>query len=228
MVPPLGAPTLHWRFDESSTVAMFLRQRIPWPVHGLSGAVPDTSGMVPPVQFANPASRAFTVAQRQQVRLDNPPAALMPTNSVTATTWFRTRYIDSSSYSLIVNVGDGYFINLAQGAIWSGRRVGAGRYEYCTASVTGFLDGKWHHVAAVWAPTGMKIYLDGIERGTSTRGEAIAYDVGLGILVGRRSSCIPTSSTKTSTTSGCTCGCSPPRRSSFCGGGPVVRSPANA
>ena len=125
MVPPLGAPTLHWRFDESSgTVAMDSSGNGYHGMYsGLSGAVPVSSSMVPPVQFANPASRSFAVAQRQQVRLDNPPAALMPANSVTAAAWFKTRSIDTSGYSLIVNVGDGYFITLAQGQIWSGRHM---------------------------------------------------------------------------------------------------------
>jgi hypothetical protein len=115
----------------------------------------------------------------------------MPANSVTAVAWFKTRTIDSSGYSLIVNVADGYFITLAQGQIWSGRHMSGDRYEYCTANVNGFLDGQWHHVAAVWAPTGMKVYLDGTERCTNTKGEAFAYDPGLGILVGRRTNSTP-------------------------------------
>ena len=128
----------------------------------------------------------FTASQRHQVRLYNPPAALMPANSMTAAAWFKTRSIDSSGYSLIVNVADGYFHHPRPGQIWSGRHMWADRYAYCTASVTGFLDGNWHHVAAVWATTGMKVYLDGTERCTNNGGESFAYDAGLGILVGRR------------------------------------------
>jgi hypothetical protein len=193
VVPPLGAPTLHWRFDESSgTVAMDSSGNgYHGMYYGLSGAVPESSGVVPPVQFSNPASRTFAVSQRHQVRLYSPPAALLPANSVTAAAWFKTRSIDSSGYSLIVNAADGYFITLAQGQIWSGRHMSGDRYEYCTASVTGFLDGNWHHVAAVWAPTGMKVYLDGTERCTNNGGEPFAYDVGLGILVGRRTNSTP-------------------------------------
>jgi hypothetical protein len=192
-VPAAGTPTLHWRFDDpSGTVASDSSGNgYHGTYYGLSGDPPVTSNLVPTVKFTNPASRAFTASQRHQVRLYNPPAALMPTNSVTATAWFRTRTIDSSNYSLILNVADGYFITLAQGQIWAARGVAASRHEYCTANVTGFIDGSWHHVAAVWAPTGMKVYLDGTERCTSGRGDALVYDPGLGILVGRRSNAYP-------------------------------------
>jgi hypothetical protein len=193
VVPPPAGLALHWRFDESSgTVAMDSSGNgYHGMYYGLSGAVPPTSASVPTVQFANPASRVFSAVDRHQVRLYSPPATLMPANSVTAAAWFKTRYIDTSYYSLIVNVADGYFITLAQGQIWSGRRTSGDRYDYCTANVTGFLDGNWHHVAAVWAPTGMKVYLDGTERCTNTRGEHFAYDPGLGILVGRRTNSTP-------------------------------------
>jgi hypothetical protein len=169
-VPPPAGLALHWRFDESSgTVATDSSGNgYHGMYYGLSGVVPPTSASVPTVQFTNPASRAFSAIDRHQVRLYSPPATLMPANSVTAAAWFKTRYIDTSNYSLIINVADGYFITLAQGQIWSGRRMSGDRYDYCTASVTGFLDGNWHHVAAVWSPTGMKVYLDGTERCTNS------------------------------------------------------------
>jgi Concanavalin A-like lectin/glucanases superfamily len=48
-----------------------------------------------------------------------------------------------------------------------------------------YLDGKWHHLAAVQSPAGMKLNLDGIERCTNTHGEDIRYDGGPTFFIGR-------------------------------------------
>ncbi len=187
--PPANGPALHWRFDEpSGTTALDSSGNgYHGTYSGYAGGVPMTSGSVPAVMFTDPASRAFTASQRHQVRLANPPAALMPSSTVTVAAWFKMGTIDASGYGLLVDVSGGLNITLAANAIWQARDTGTAGLTYCTANVNSLTDNQWHHVAAVWTPTTMNVYLDGTERCTNNRGGNIDYDgVADGVVVGRR------------------------------------------
>jgi hypothetical protein len=183
-----SGPALHWRFDEASGTAALDASG-----NGFNGTYsgqvgrPTSSTSVPPLQFTNPTSRDFVGSQGHQVRLGSVPAALTPSNSVTASAWFRTSSVDSGGFSLIINVNEGYFIVLGQGELWQARGISASpRWVYCSPVVSGFTDNQWHHIAGVWSPTGMKLYLDGNLECENSEGGSIVYDASLGLVVGRR------------------------------------------
>jgi hypothetical protein len=54
---------------------------------------------------------------------------------------------------------------------------GAGiSYARCYGPLANPLDGQWHHVVGVSSAAGLKVYIDGAEKCTNTRGEPITYD----------------------------------------------------
>jgi hypothetical protein len=185
----LGAPpALHWRLDEASGTMAMDGSGGGWhgTYAGASGA-PAPSPLVPTVQFANPASRAFTMASRHAIELPAMPAALKPANNLTVSVWFRATQVDTSG-SELVSGGNQYLLRIGVSSLRFSRRVvGTSTSVPCDAPVTGHLDGKWHHVAGVQSTAGMKLYLDGTERCTNTRGEDLRYDGDPGLWIGRHS-----------------------------------------
>jgi Concanavalin A-like lectin/glucanases superfamily len=193
---PFGAgPKLYWKFDESSgTVAADSSgSGFNGTYTGVSGT-PTTSSMVPPVRFADPASRAFSAASRHAVRLAAAPAALKPTNNLTISLWFRTTSLDighdqggtpGPRSSEALSLGDNYLIRIRATDIAFTRRSASGYIATFTVNQPPHLDGNWHHVAGVVSPAGTKVYFDGIERASSTRGDNLIYDQGPDLHVGR-------------------------------------------
>ena len=56
------------------------------------------------------------------------------------------------------------------------RPPGSGSFfAQCFATVSNHLDGAWHHVVAVSATAGMKVYLDGAEVCTNAHGDEVHY-----------------------------------------------------
>jgi hypothetical protein len=193
--PASGRPILHWRFDDVG----FLRAADS-STSRLDGlylgeiAGPGASPTVPPVQFFNPLSRAFTRADEQYVRLPIMPLALRsPEVSIAA--WYRATSIDDSDAlsrpgSDLINAGtNAYVIRLLDGQVELLKRVAslAGvMYVRCYASVSNALDGAWHHVVGVAGAGGMKVYFDGVEKCANSNGEPIAYPYDLTpLIVGR-------------------------------------------
>jgi hypothetical protein len=131
----------------------------------------------------NPFSRAFVRANQQAVRLAAIPAALKPVNGLTVSAWYRATSVDTSGAEL-VSAGDNYLLRLRVGQIEFAKRISGG-FATCAFAASGHLDGSWHHLAAVTSATGMKVYLDGVERCTNTRGENLLYDRGPDFWAGR-------------------------------------------
>jgi hypothetical protein len=179
-------PTLHWRLDEESgaTAADASGNMLHGTYTGSSGT-PAPAEMVPAVMFADPRSRAFSMSNRQAIQLAPLPAVLKPANNLTVSVWFRATQVDSGG-SELVSGGNQYLLRIGSDTIRFSRRVvgGTGSVQ-CEVSSTAHLDGKWHHLVGVQSPQGMKLYVDGAERCTNTRGEDIRYDGGPDLWVGR-------------------------------------------
>ena len=184
-----AGPILHWKFDEANGS---IAQDASGNGHvgtyiGASGA-PAASAQVPPGSFTNAFSRAFVANAQQAVRLAPAPAALKPTASMTISLWFRTTRLDLGhdppAASEALSLGDNYFIRVRAADV-TFTRFTSSSYATCFAPATTHLNGNWHHVVGVLSAAGMKVYLDGVERCSNTRGDATNFSKGPDLYVGR-------------------------------------------
>lgn len=186
VIAPPPALALRWNFDEDSgTGALDSSGNV---LHGTyvgdSGA-PTPSTAVPPVTFADPRSRAFVRSSRHAVLLGTMPPALKPANNFTVSLWFQASSVDSGGAELF-SAGNQYLVRLGDTSLrFSKRPAGGNGSVQCEVTGLACLDGQWHHVTAVQSPSGMKLYLDGVERCTNTHGEDVRYDGGPSLFVGR-------------------------------------------
>jgi hypothetical protein len=191
---PFGSgPTLYWRLDDSSTTTA--QDSSGNGLHGSYLAQPPASGNLPPIKFGNPASRLFNAASRHAVRLAAAPSTVKPANDMTISLWFRTTTLDighdnDPRASELLSLGDNYLVRVrATDISWTRRTTSTGTssmYASCFSnSGSSHLDGRWHHVAAVVSPAGMKLYYDGNEVCSNAIGGNMLYDKGDDLFVGR-------------------------------------------
>ena len=133
-----------------------LGRRPPRHVHRLSGTIPTTSSLVPPVLFPDPASRRFNKTNRQAVRLAPMPSAIKPTTALTVSVWYRATNLtdvgERTPSSEMVSAGDSYILRVrSDGVEFSIRATTPGRQK-CQMNVTAQLNNGWHHVAGVLTP----------------------------------------------------------------------------
>jgi hypothetical protein len=184
---------LHWRFDEPSgtTASDDSGNNLSGTYTGQVG-IPAASTLVPDVSFADPRSRRFTRANRHAVRYPNMPTLLQPNNDITISAFYRATGPLDTAGAEIVSAGNSYLLRLLPTKIEVAKRytnaAGAGAFAVLDSpdiANNAHLDGKWHHIAAVTNPSGMRLYFDGVEVNTSPRGEDLRYDQGLDFWVGR-------------------------------------------
>jgi hypothetical protein len=185
--PPVPSLVLNWKMDEE-TGSMAV-DASPSAFHGTyigdSGA-PASSTVAPVLMFPNPRSRAFTRRDRHAIQLATTPAALKPANNFTVSIWFQATGVDNSGAVELLSAGNQYLVRAGMDYIrFSKRPAGGSNSVQCEAQATTCMDGKWHHVVAVQTSAGMKVYVDGAERCTNTRGEDIRYDGSAALFVGR-------------------------------------------
>jgi hypothetical protein len=196
-VPDASCPTcsvglaLYWKFDEAANGTTALDSsgnHFDGLYTGVAGA-PAASTSLPPVGFADPSSRSFALVNQQAVELAGAPSVLKPPNNLTIAVWYRATATDTQG-SEILSLGDQYLLRLQPAqlewtkAVYSGADAGT-RYVHCFASVPNYLDGNWHHLAAVTTPAGMTLYFDGAVACSNTEGGDIAYTRGPDLWVGR-------------------------------------------
>jgi hypothetical protein len=186
----MPAPALYWKLDEASgTTALDASgNNLAGTYAGTSGT-PVTSPMIPTLGFPDPASRAFTRANRHIVTLANMPAAIKPVNELTLSVWYRATTIDtgpsgSMAGSELVSGGDNYLMRLHIGDLEMSKRTANGHVQ-CLGVVTNHLDGNWHHAAAVYGPTTLTVYFDGVPKISCPISAPFAYDRGKDLFVGR-------------------------------------------
>jgi hypothetical protein len=181
-----GRPVLYWALDEvDGTMAVDSSGNGFLGAFGGMAGNPVPSLDVPKMQFADPRSRVFVATSRQTVRLSPLPAALKVANGATVSAWFHATTIDRTGYSEIVSVGDGYILIMGRTQLGIMKRTARSSYPWCPYSTTTHLDGRWHHLVGVASDTGLKTYLDGVERCSTNNGAALAYSDTAELVVGR-------------------------------------------
>jgi hypothetical protein len=189
-VPSASVPELYWNFDEASGTTAFDQSG-----NGLDGVytgafgAPDPTTDVPPLMFASPRSRVFSISNREGVRLGNTPSFLQPSNNITVSVWYRATRVDldnSMNASDLVSAGDNYMFRLDETGVAMVKRTSTG-FARCDGRLPTFnpLDGEWHHVAGVVSTGGMRVYIDGDQGCSNPNGESIFYTSGDELWVGR-------------------------------------------
>jgi hypothetical protein len=134
----------------------------------------------PPVRPPSRASLDFLRAQRHAVT--TPGTDLKPA-TVSLSAWYRTTTVDLIGGE-IVSHGDNYVLRLSRVGIEGVKRI-TDVWASCELPVPTFLDGQWHHVAAVITAAEIVVYFDGMTSVTCPLAGAIVYDRGPDLLVGR-------------------------------------------
>ena len=168
---------LYWALDEASGALASDSSGSGFHGTGVgTSGIPAPSSSVPTLRFADPRSRAFSKDSRHAIELMPMPSSLKLA-SFTLSAWFRATVVDTLG-SDIVSGGNDYFLRLWVDQIEFVKRVSqtAGAlYAGCRPATSGHLDGRWHHVAGVNGPSGMKVYLDGVEICSNSRTEPVLY-----------------------------------------------------
>jgi hypothetical protein len=188
-VPQGSTPALYWSFDEASgTTATDGSGNA---LHGTYTGVtstPQPSTDVPSLMFANPRSRAFNLSNRQGVRLASMPTGLKPANNVTVSLWYKATQVDpdhpNDDASDLLSAGDQYMLRLTDSDVHFVKRTST-TFDKCFGTFTGPLNGQWHHVAATTSTTGMKVFVDGVQRCSNSLGDSVSYTAGDDLWVGR-------------------------------------------
>jgi hypothetical protein len=118
------------------------------------------------LNHSNPRSRQFSGSSRQAVQISNWPSALRLTNNFTVAAWYRATQIDSNGSPTgaeIISGANVYVLRLRPNGIEFSKARGSS-YTQCLGIEPSFLDGNWHHVAAVASSSfGVRVYYDGRE-----------------------------------------------------------------
>jgi hypothetical protein len=187
MCAALPDRALHWKLDETSgSQAADDSGNALHGTYGGATGMPASTTTAPTLQFANPGSRSFVAANRQEVRMASLPMTLRRTNDVTASAWVRaTSVTDTSGYAGIVNLGDGYGLYIGRDSLGMFKRQVDRDYVFCQLrTTTSHLDGRWHHLAGTASTSGMRFFLDGTERCSNSVGGTIEYAATPVVLVG--------------------------------------------
>jgi hypothetical protein len=180
-------PALHWRFDEASgSVAEDASG------NGIRGTytgeptLPTPSTNVPPIS-PNSRSRTFAPSGRPGVTLVPADSRLLSTSEMTISSWFRATSAPAQGGS-VFSIDLDVMLRVGPDTIEFDKRkslVDGQMYAIAMArDVTGHLDGRWHHLAAVFSSKGMDIYLDGQLRDHDVDGQPTLFRAGV-LWVGR-------------------------------------------
>ena len=119
------------------------------------------------------------------------PASLRFANDFTLAAWYRATAVDDNgnpSGAGIISGGNIYILRLRPTQIEFSRSIGSAPVQ-CKANTPGFLDGQWHHVAAVASRTGgTRVYYDGVQACFLSDTDDVGYGSNpssLGLYVGR-------------------------------------------
>jgi hypothetical protein len=150
------------------------------------------------VMFSDPRSLLFNKNDRSAVHVPM-TAVLKPANNFTFAAWYRAlpTEIDTSGGE-ILSGGNSYLLRVRPTQLEMSKRIAGAKVAQCfstavsatTAAMT-FLDGKWHHLAGVTTPAGIRLYYDGVKMCDLTGGNNnadVAYDQGPDLWTGRHGS----------------------------------------
>lgn len=125
-------------------------------------------------------------------------AALKPSLSFTMTAWMRASAADTAGGE-IATVGDNYGLRLLpdgnlrlfifDDSLWKeGDPVPDEKWTECATTGLNLLDDQWHHLAAVFDGTLMRIYADGVQAATLPRPGKLQYPYKYDFWIGRHGS----------------------------------------
>ena len=187
----IGDLVLHWAFDdpEGTTAVDSSEGGFAGTYLGTVG-IPEPSPELPALRFADARSRTFVLESRHAVHAPGIPATLKRPNGVSISLWYRsTRLGASGTYraSELFSLGDNLVIRLRPDLLQFSKLVAPGTHVQCITEMTDprVLDGKWHHIVAIAAPSGMTVYFDGVLGCTSTDGRDVVYASGNDLWIGR-------------------------------------------
>ncbi len=179
---------LYWNLDEADGAATATDTS----GHGYHGTFTGAVGQpvaatdaTPGLQFPNPRSRAFTMANSHAIQLAPMPPALKRVNDLTISIHLRATMIDSADQSALVSLGDSIGLHLGPQDLNLFKHVAGPEFVNLTVVTATVLDGKWHHVVAVIGTDGMRIFFDGEDKGNNPDGRPVIYILGTDLWVGR-------------------------------------------
>ncbi len=136
-----------------------------------------TLGAPLPAMTWDTSNLSFQKSLRHAVQIPTMPSAppnfslLKPANNMTIALWYKTSLADLGvSGSDLVSMGDHYVVRLERDRIDFNKHITSGTNSvivtcsYVPAADAGapaFLNGNWHHVAAISSSSGVALYLDG-------------------------------------------------------------------
>jgi hypothetical protein len=170
---------LLWRFEETSGSTALDSSG-----NGLHGAyvgetgAPISSTNLPTLVHANTRSRQFAGASRQAVQISL-GSALRLSNDFSIAAWYRATQVDTmngaETGAEIISGANVYILRLRPDRVEFSKDTGPGVVQ-CPGNVTGFRDGRWHHLAAVASrSSGVRVYYDGSLVCSLSDNDDIAY-----------------------------------------------------
>jgi hypothetical protein len=177
--------SLYWRFDETTGNVALDSSGNGWQgVYMGDSGTPTPSTDLPPIRYTNTRSRLFSKSNEQAVRLPNFSGTLRPAFKLTLAAWYKSTGVDGDG-SEVISGGNAYILRLGPSQIETSKAVSGGFFD-CRATVAGYLDGGWHHLAVVFGDSNVTIYFDGTARATCNSTAAISYSgAGSDLWVGR-------------------------------------------
>ena len=140
--------------------------------------------------YADARSVLFSKAAMQAVRVTAAPAALKPP-AVTLSAWFKLRTALSGTgitgQADVVSMGDQTLLRVYGMQVEAAKRVAGVSWVPARGAVTVTL-GAWHHLAATIDTTRLVVYYDGVMLTTVADTQAITYDLGPDLWIGRHGS----------------------------------------
>jgi hypothetical protein len=193
-------PTLRWAFEEDMT-ATVVSDSSP---SGLGGTYVNTqvSTDVPPLAvLPNTRSRSFSAVTPGAAEIAVLPEALKLTPVLSIALWYQASTLKSPNDGVdLLSLGDNQIVRLhATGVAVFKRAHTAGEPSAHWSGCLGqpgvpHLDGRWHHVTAVYDVAATHIYFDGVELqtdGDCASADPIEYDQPGAFRVGRHGAPTP-------------------------------------
>ena len=174
----------YWRLDETASPAVDSSgygNNLTWQVSPSGDAV-----NVAPTLFQSSRSLAMVMADRDAA-LVAMPSNMQMALPITLSAWYRATARDTNA-SDIISGRDAYVLRLDSAGPAVAKHTGGDVWVELKPTQSGYLDGSWHHVAAVLGSTGgMYLYYDGNLISSNTNTTAIAYNNtgGLNLAIGR-------------------------------------------
>ncbi len=183
---------LYWNLDETSPTATIANDSSGHGYHGTftgaAGFPVASADVAPGLQFFNPSSRAFTMADRHAIQLAPMPPAIKRVNDITVSAFYRGTAPDSGGQSAVISLGDSIGLHVGPQQINLFKHVAGPEFVNLFVVGSPILDGQWHHVAGVVGTGGMRLFFDGQKQSSNLDGRPVIYIRGTDLWVGRHGS----------------------------------------